>query len=399
MKILGLSLLFAASTSWALPTYQAPVMQVRAHFQSTFNLPPLSYLSNTSPSINNHGDVALKVMALNGTTHQAVWFKPKQAAKWQIVYEAPEDRYVSDPTVNDGGLVTYSPFSEVMSDGLFVFDSSTGMTTQKISGAENKLVYLAYVQTLNDGTSVFRGMGTDFVRGFYEVTPELKSVAQEGQVNFGTPSAYLFKPSVNERRQWAFKVRVGGPGEIGDQQSDQILLVKPTPQGYEKIIVAQDKKGDMSSPFTGFGNGVSLSQNGLVAFVGHDKANIKSMILWDRGNLTILAQEGLNGISELELFSPKVNSQGVVAFRAKDKKGLRGIYVASKDGLKRVIGEGDYIPTDLGEGQILVKTDFPGLAGDIDLNENNEIAFACVLATDNGKITGDAVYRISPVGL
>lgn len=399
MKTLGLSLFFVASSCWALPSYQAPEMQVRAHYRNAYNLPPLTYLSNTSPSINNHGDVTFKLMAVDGTPNQAVWYKARNESKWQVVYVAPEDRYVSDPTVNDRGEITFSPYTEVMSDGLFVFDTKSGTTVEKLSGPANKMVFMAYVQTLNDGTSVFRGMDTEFERGFYEVNGGLKTVAREGQKNFEVPSAYLFKPAVNDKKHWAFKVRVGERGEIGNEQSDQILLVKPTPQGYDKIIVAQDNKGDVNSPFTGFGNGVTMAQNGLVAFVGYDKNNAKSLILWENGSQTALVSEGQNGISELELFSPKVNSNGVVAFRAKNEKGLRGIYVASKDGIKRLIGEGDSIPTDLGPGQILQRKDFPGFAGDIDINEKNEVVFACVVATTDNQITGDAVYRISPAGL
>ena len=68
-------------------------------------------------------------------------------------------------------------------------------------------------------------MDTEFERGFYEVNGGLKSIAREGQKNFGTPSAYLFKPAVNDQKHWAFKVRVGERGEIGNEQSDQILPV------------------------------------------------------------------------------------------------------------------------------------------------------------------------------
>lgn len=393
--MVGLGLVSSVATAEVLPSYGAPELQVRAHFRSTYQLPPLSYLHNTSPAINNRGDVAVKVMAVDGTTRQALWFRSGMSPSGQVVYVAEENKYVTDPSINDNGEVTFSPFTDMSSDGLFVFDGPTGQLRRVFGGDENGVVYFGFHRTLLDGTSVFRGVNKDFVRSYQQYAGELQDVAVEGQDNFGVPSAYLFKPAVNNLRQWVYKVRVGAPGEIGDAQADRIVLLTPSETGYQISTIAETGKFKEGSPYVGFGNAVSISDAGHVAFIGVLANRVQALVLSSQGKDVILAQEGKDGISEIELFSPKVNAQGVVAFRAKNAKGLRGVYVATEHGIRRVIGEGDAVSSDLGFVNILVKNNFPGLAGEVDINDRNEIVFACVLA-EGETIVGDAVYKVSP---
>ena len=400
MKRLVFSSLLAAlafpAFAETLPEYAPPELLVRVHFMDTYNLPPLTYLSNTSPAINNQGDVAIKLMAVDGKTNQAVWFKPHNAPG-EVIYIAPEDHYVTDPTLNDRGQVTFSPFNDFESLGVLVYDSLSKTTDVKVSGPEHKIMYAGYAQTLNDGTTIFRSMGKDYDRSFVEYKDSYSTVAREGERRFDTPAAYLFRPSVNDKKQWAFRVRLGERGEISDAQSDQILLIQPKGDGtYEKIVIAQDRKGDPNSNYTGFGHAVSLSQNGMVAFVGHLPDRRKSLVLYKDGELHSLVTEGLDDISELELFTPRLNSSGTVAFRAKNTKGVRGLYVANESSVKRLLGEGDGVMTDKGYGSFLLKQDFPGFAGDIDFNEKGELVFACVLASPENRIIGDAIYKLSP---
>lgn len=383
------------ASAGTLPLYGAPELQVRAHYRSTYQLPPLSYLHNTSPVINNRGDVAVKVMAVDGTTRQALWVRSGDSDHGQVVYIADENKYVTDPSINDKGEVTFSPFTDMNSDGLFVFDSPSGEMRRVFGGDDSGVVYFGFHRTLLDGASVFRGVDRDFVRSYQQYTDKLHSVVVEGQDNFGVPSAYLFKPAVNNLRQWVYKVRVGPPGEIGDAQMDRIVLLTPSATGYQMSTVAETVKFSPSSPYIGFGNAVSISDAGHIVFVGILPNRTQALVLSYQGRDVILAQEGKDGISAIELFSPKVNSQGVVAFRAKNAKGLRGVYVGSKDGIRRVIGEGDAVTSDLGFVNILVKNGFPGLAGEVDINDRNEIVFACVLA-EGETLVGDAVYKVSP---
>ena len=100
----------------------------------------------------------------------------------------------------------------------------------------------------------------------------------------------------------------------------------------------------------------------------------------------------------IEIFSPKVNDQGQVLFRAKDELGKRGIYLADANGVKRIISEGDEVNTDLGMGKILSNPNYPGFGGEVDMNDHGEIVFNCLLvgAKDN-KEWGSAIFKISPL--
>lgn len=393
--LVSLGLVVARAQADVLPSYGLPELQVRAHHRSTYQLPPLSYLHNTSPALNNKGDLAIKVMAVDGTAQQALWYRASGDSQGRVVYVAEGDTYVTDPSINDRGEMTFSPFTDMGSEGLLIFDSLSDQVRRAFDGDESGVVYFGFHRTLGDGTTVFRGVNKDFVRSYQEYRGQLKNVVVEGQDNFGVPSAYLFKPAVNNEKQWAFKVRVGGPGEIADAQADRIVVLNPSAEGYRLTTVAETSKFKQGSPYRGFGNAVSISDAGHIVFIAVLAKNVQALVLSHEGQDVILAQEGKDGISEIELFSPKVNSQGIVAFRAKSHKGLRGIYVASVRGVVRVIGEGDAVKSDLGFVSILVRNGFPGLAGEVDINDRNEIAFACVIA-DGETIVGDAVYKISP---
>ena len=112
----------------------------------------------------------------------------------------------------------------------------------------------------------------------------------------------------------------------------------------------------------------------------------------------MLATEGLNDISEIETFAAQVNDTGMVVFRAKDLEGKRGIYIANEEGVKRLIGEGDEVKTDVGPGKILYNPNYPGFGGDVRLNEKGDIVFYCLIVSQpDAKELGSAVFKFSPL--
>ena len=111
----------------------------------------------------------------------------------------------------------------------------------------------------------------------------------------------------------------------------------------------------------------------------------------------IVAKEGSLDISEIEMFTPKINDLGVVLFRAKDGQGLRSLFLADDSGVKKIISEGDEINTDLGLGRILSNPNYPGFGGEVDMNDQGEIVFHClVVSADNNREWGSAVFKITP---
>lgn len=383
----------------SLPDFKSPELIVRAHPTEGYNLPRLSYLNSTSPVINNKGDISFKLVGYGEFGQQALWFKSGADTFGRIVFIAPELLFVSDPSINEKSQLTFNVYNDGASEGLYFYDDNKNLTSLLLTAEEAKLYFFAGAKVLDNGTVVFRGTSHDEDRNYYRLTDKLSFVAKEGFTNYDVPSAYLFTPAVNAQEQWAFKVRVGARKEWSNKQSDQILLLTPdatVESGFKKTLIAQDKKGDSRSPYVAFENFVSLSDNGKIVFVAVLENKKRALILVENGEHSILATQDSDQISEFELFPPKINNQGLVIFRAKSNKGLRGIYIANKSGVKRLIGESDAIPSDLGLQYIMKDIKDAGLAGTPDINDNNQIVFSCILVNGNDRYLGETVYLINP---
>jgi hypothetical protein len=391
--------LFSTTALAALPKYLSPEILARANINDGYNLPEMSFLSDTCPVINNRGDVAFKIMSFGGSNDQGLWIKKGDEKNGKIVYTAPDMRLLTDPSINDNGQVAFNQFDEGVNDGIFTLDTDTLALTQVLRPENKDIAFYTYPQVLSNGAVYFRGTSQESVRTYYQYDGNLlKPIITEGEVAYGQKSSYLFKPYLNESGAMTFKRRIGGPGEWDESNPDEIVLLKPHGNSYESFVIAKDKDGDPDSKFVGFTNSASISSNGMVAFIAILEGKSKAIILSKEGKLKNLAIENADGISEIELFAPKVNDQGLVVFRAKDMDGKRGIYITGVDGTKKIIGEGDEIMTDLGLGKILSNPNYPGFAGDIDINNHGEIVFNClVISALSNQEWGSAVFKLSPL--
>lgn len=398
-RTLALLLLTVSSSVFsAIPNYSAPEILARANINDGYNLPPMSFLSNTSPVINNRGDVSFKLMAIDGQNNQGLWVKRGVDENGKILYTAPDYRYVTDPSLNDNGIIAFNLYDDGVTDGIFTLNSDNLEVDQILKPTNENILYYTYAQVLTNGKAYFRGTDEENVRTFYQFDGSLKTIITEGTTTFGQKSSYLFKPAMNDNGAMTFKRRLGQMGEWDERNPDEILLIKPNGTSYDSIVVAKDKDGDSASVFKGFLNTSSVSKNNHVAFTAYLEDNTRALILYKDGVSKNIASEKADGISEIETFSPKVNDQGQVLFRAKDELGKRGIYIADANGVKRIVGEGDEVNTDLGMGKILSNPNFPGFGGEVDINDHGEIVFYCMLvgAKDNQE-WGSAVFKISPL--
>lgn len=385
----------------AIPEYNSPELLARANISDGYNLPEMSFLSNTSPVINNRGDVTFKLMAFGGENNQGVWVKLASESAGKIVYEAPDMRFVTEPSLNDAGKVAFNLYDDGITDGIFVLDANTNEVSHVLDpqdhDKDNNIAFYTYPQLLTNGKIYFRGTNQDNVRSFYQFDGKLKTLIAEGVTTFGQKSSYLFKPYMNDSGAMTFKRRIGEPGVWDESNADEILLIKPVGNNFESIVVAKDKDGDPNSVFKGFANSASLSKNGMVAFTAFLEDNSKAIILYKDGTSKNVAREQADDISEIELFSPKVNEQGLVLFRAKNTEGKRGLYLADSTGVRRVIGEGDKIMTDSGPAKILSNPNYPGFAGEVDMNDKGVIVFSCLIVGEHdNKELGSAIYTITP---
>jgi hypothetical protein len=379
----------------ALPKYGKPKILARANGNSNYNLPRMTFLSNVTPVINNQGDVAFKLMAIEGQTTQGLWFKGASENEGRITYRAPQEMLMSDPSLNDQGQAAFSVSDEGTSEGLFIFDFKTLQTQQVFKNDNKDIIAFVYPSILNDGRIYFRGTHTTEDHSLQYLQNGLHKVVSEGEPDLGFKASYLFGPAINQKHQTALKIRLGEKKEWGNEFPDQILLLE---ENGSSRIVAHTQKTDSNSRFIGLGNSVALSENGLIAFVGILENGGKTLVLDAQGTQMPLATEGLDDISELELFSPQINSQGFVLFRAKDGKGRRGIYLAEPGQIQRVLGEGDPIPSDLGPAFIKSDAIYPAFSAGLSLNEKSEFTCHILLVSEtSGQDLGSAIYKLSPL--
>lgn len=395
---LALFLLVLSTQTFAtVPEYNAPELLARANISDGFNLPPMSFLSNTSPEINNRGDITFKLMAFNGENNQGIWVKLGSEESGKIIYTAPDMRFITEPNLNDQGKIAFNLYDEGITDGVFVLNTDTTNVEHVLKPESDDIAFYTYPQVLTNGKIYFRGTNQENARTFYQYDGSLKTIIAEGTSAYGQKSSYLFKPYMNDFGSMVFKRRLGETGEWDESNGDEILLLKANGVSYDSIVVAKDKDSDPQSMFKGFTNSASLSKNGMVAFTAFLEDSTKAIILYKDGVSKNLARENADDISEIELFSPKINEQGQILFRAKNMDGKRGLYVADAAGVKRIVGEGDEVMTDLGVGKILSNPNYPGFGGEVDMNDHGEIVFYClVVGAKDNKEWGSAIYKISP---
>lgn len=388
---------FSLSSFAAIPAYNAPEILARANIGDGFNLPPMSFLSNTSPVINNRGDVSFKLMAFNGQNTQGLWLKRGSDESGKIVYSTDETKFVTDPSLNDAGVVAFNTYDDFASDGIFTYNGDTTEVAQVLKPASDDIAYYTYPQVLTNGKVYFRGTDQENARTYFQYDGSLKPIITEGASSYGQKSSYLFKPYLNDSGAMAFKRRIGEQGQWDESNGDEILMLKPNGTSYESVVIARDKDMDPASVFRGFTNSASISRNNMVAFTAVLEDGTKALIRYKEGHLKNLVIEKADDISEIEMFSPKINELGQVLFRAKDKDGKRGIYLADSKELKKIVAEGDEVMTDLGVGKILSNPNFPGFGGDVDMNDHGEIVFYClVVGAKDNKEWGSAVFKVKP---
>lgn len=390
---LGLFFTSVVQAFGSISDYNPPEILARANISDGYNIPAMSFLNNTSPVINNRGDVAFKIMAVEGINNQALWVKRAQERAGKIVYMAPELRFLTDPSLSDAGKIAFNLFDEGVTDGLFLYDTESSDVTQVLSPDNLPIQFYTYPQVLNNNHIFFRATDDDNNRIFYQFTgSKLNKILSEGESSLGNSWSYLFRPSVNEAGQIAFKARLGEKGQWDESNPDSILVLT----AGAVTTIARDMDSDPHSKYLSFGNSVSLSKHALVAFMGVLADSKKAIVVSKDNVLTNIAIEGQNDISEIEMFAPKINDQGLVLFRAKDMSGKRGLYLADTTTVTRLVGEGSEIETDLGPGTILFNPNYPGLGGEVDMNDQGEIVFYCLIVSAEGKELGAAVYKMTP---
>jgi len=339
----------------------------------TYNLPDRYSFGNISPTINNQGNVAFKVL---GPRHQAIWYGTNCTGR--LVYTAPKAAFLSKVSLNNRGCLVWEQLRSY-TNGIWHYEAAKNASTLLTTSPIGSCGWAA--ATINDQGCV--GFRAKFAEAYglaiCHATPEITTSTLALMSNLDAASIYsfLFLPAFNNQGKLAAKVRLGEPGDIGNERPDQIRIFDS--EGDSKLIVANCNY-DPDLPYQSFDNSLAFNDNGQVGFIASLKSGQRGVFRFDEEGIKAIALEGNNQISRIERFPPKLNNHGLIVFRGFDSQGLRAIWAGDGITLQKVVSEGDLLPTDLGILKLARPDEGAVFIGTPDLNDQAEIVFAASLS-------------------
>lgn len=383
--LLGCSLLLALgrgdAAPDALPDYLSFQLQARGGAgvaPAQFNLSSGALIDNASVDLGASGVIAARVRVPTGqpgdVSNRHVFVG--QGGVGFNVSEGPVGSAISAPRVAPDGKVWFAAnlAGGGALAGVYRYDP-VGVTTVRVTGLPAGAVSYASARGNAAGQVGYLadfGGGKEWV-SFAGGTVEVH--AQERSRNAASPYSLLQPPSFDEDRLMAGKVVLFSGGH-------ERIIAKGSRIDDPTLILAQTIGEVPASIFVAFDDEVSMSPNGgRVAFVADLVGGARGVFRSDTpGTVVEIARTGDPGLSAIEFFAPAVNEDGLIAFRGVDANGKESIFVGDDATLRRVIGRGDTLSTDLGLGRIdQANANDNALAGGVAINAGGDIAFAAAL--------------------
>ena len=359
----------------APPLYPAIELQARTNLlinDNGYNLPPGASFNSITVDLNDEAEVTFRVQVVPGFDGMSVWFGAHGAGSLVCNSDNDIEAIISDPRVNNAGSIVFSQFFAAANNGIWLCDAlahSAARLTAAPLGATSW-----GTPELNESGQI--GYRAGFSSGSAWVSYAGGGVAihaAENAIDAGSPYNFLFTPSFDNLRRIAGVVRVAAAAPVVEHR--EVRLFDST--GASSLI-AIDRSGNAASPYIGFDNGVGLSNNGTVAFVATLDGNVRSVQRGSASGVVEIARVGVGGITEIEFFAPAINDSGLVVFRGRDANG-QAIFVGDGSILRRVIGKGDAVATDLGAGRVGQHDDSPVFGGGVAINAEGTLAFTAAL--------------------
>jgi hypothetical protein len=375
---------FAAAQT--LPLNYTIQLQVRAATGGTaFNLPNGSSFNSVSPTINDAGNVAVKVNTVGTTTSPGIWFGGRGTGA--LVYNANDNAaLISDPFINNNNQVSFPRFASTSAsdDGLYVYNRATMATTRVTNGPLGATSYTN--PHINDNGII--GMRVKFTTPQALMTYNIAANAFTNYVteNSGDPNSpysFLYAPAFNNNNRLAAQANL-------TNQPTSFKQVRIWNADGSSTLVAQ---GDSSAGpvYYGFDNSMSMNNNDEVAFNTRTTAASSSRrIVVSNGTTTKLFPTVSDnaGFTSLDSFAPSVNDAGRVAFRGNDVNGRSSVFISDGTTVQRIAGVGDVLQTDIGPREV------GSLMGNPRINNRGAVAFGLQFSAGSGG--GNAIYVAYP---
>lgn len=371
-----------------VPDYTTFELQARSNLlvnDNGWNLPPGSSFNSISVSINNGGKVAfpVQIVPINGNqsnTGAGLWFGSLGVGHIAVLHESPVDGISDRVSINDNGQVAYYTWENGGSYRLRRFDEQTATSSIVSTLPLTPTSFNGHVINATGVIGYRAGLGSGYGLASTGAGSSVLHIV-DNNVQAG-PYAYIYTPAMNAQRRIASKV------SIGDFNHNEIRSFA-TDGSYTTLAV--DSATDSSSPYNRFDNGLAYNNAGQVAVVlrleaGNVRAIYRFMPNGSGIDATEIARvEATGTIRDIDSFTPSMNDNGLVVFRARDVNG-QAIYVGDGTTLVRVVGKEDAVDTDLGLGRIGQHIDdptgWPIFSGAPSINNAGDIAFIAALHPD-----------------
>jgi len=394
-----------------IPDYAPPQLQARANLlvnDNGWNLPPGSSFNSITASINDDRFVTFPVQIVTepddpSIAGAGVWYGRDGVGAIAFRHDAPDNEiYIGDrASINADGDVAYYTHGGGTNYTMWLFDPAVGTPQQVVvlpltpvsfsNVSLSDTDYIGYQGSFGGG----RGFASTLALA---AAPDRDSVAHvyDNAIDPSSPHNYLYSPSMNNQRVIAGKVNVG----VGMDYT-RAEIRRFNADGTSTRVVA-DNVLDPSSPFDRFDNSLAINDTHTVAVsVRIADGGVRAVYRFDGETALEIARVGAPGpILEIDSFAPSINNDGLVAFRARDAQG-QAVYVGDGESLVRVIGNGDTIITDLGEGQLGQNvTSSPVFGGAPGINNNGDvIAVAGLHPAGNNQIEWGSGVIVVPAVL
>jgi len=376
--VIGSAFLAVTASALELPNYGGSLeLQVRSNIVDGFNLPPNSSFNSKTPSLADSGQVAVSLGVVGGDVDTVgLWLGGSSAGS--VVWSDNSGAFISDCSLNNAGLAVF-PLGFASPDGLYFYDdagATSGLLTNKPIGSSA----WTGAEVNATGQTGFRASFSGqyaWVSFDGETSPPYHALVVG--LDPASPYWYLYTPSFNDQRLIAGKTSLAT-----DHDADQIIVCDSL---GDCTVLVEDADADPVSPFSSFGNSVSLTNTGWVAFNAGLVGGGSGVFLTDGSTTVAIATTAMPEISSIDAFAPRANDHGQVVFRAVDGAGLMAVFVGDGQDLVKVVTEHDLVPTDLGEGRIDQHDSSVVFGGAPDINNAGDVAFHGTLTpADNNQI-------------
>ncbi|MCU0753603.1 MAG: hypothetical protein MUE46_00570 [Xanthomonadales bacterium] len=339
----------------ALPAMAAPPDRYQFQLQARtnllindagFNLPPGASFNSISAHLNAARQLTFRVQLVPGTDAEGVWFGSGGQGSLACFAESNPDALISDPRIDSAGRIVWKQAFGSL-NGIYRCDPSAPPAVRLTAGPlgttdwgspeSDDTGVIAYRAGFN-GPQAWVSRGAD---GLFAI--HVADQAADAQ----SPYNFLFSPALGPGRTMVGVVRRAA----ADGQLQRSELRRFGADG-QSTLLAQDSVGDPQSPIQSFDStSPAVNATGQVAFIATRVGGGRSVFRADGSSLIEVARTGQAGISTLDFFGPAIDAAGNVVFRGRDAGG-RALYVGDGSSLRRVIGQGDRVQTDLGLAQL-----------------------------------------------